>query len=359
MTPQQQSSSSAPAPAASGAATPLSQQPVPTLTAILNTGMLPSAGTPPTLVQRITGTLRSRGVMVLIGVIGLGAIGAKMFWPEPPKVNVASASVKAPAKKPDKAPLKKEPLAKSKVANAEPLTIDKPEEKPAASSSPKLKAKKPGVAAEPVVEEKPLVAEKPTRVAAAAKPTTAPAPIAAAKKPTAAAATASRVVADPLGPVFIDETNGYSVRFPAGWSIRTFNGEPWVIDSGDGRSGLISIGFSPFPNGFTTESIPPEWIARRIKRRADTVLHGQGYSTVAGKRALWSKSTGPLPMTHANPRMTRVNYILPTGDGRVLELRVAAAPDQFDRLVPVMKRAVETFRLVPASNPEPVAAAGR
>jgi hypothetical protein len=52
-------------------------------------------------------------------------------------------------------------------------------------------------------------------------------------------------------------------------------------------------------------------------------------------------------MTHAAPRMTRVNYILPTGDGRVLELRVAAAPDQFDRLVPIMKKAVETFRLIP------------
>ena len=43
--------------------------------------------------------------------------------------------------------------------------------------------------------------------------------------------------------------------------------------------------------------------------------------------------------------MTRVNYIMPLGDGRVLELRVAASPEQFDRLVPVMKKAVETFAL--------------
>jgi hypothetical protein len=57
--------------------------------------------------------------------------------------------------------------------------------------------------------------------------------------------------------------------------------------------------------------------------------------------------------------MTRVNYILPLGDGRVLELRVAAAPEVFDRLVPVMRKSVETFALqTPRKRErEPVASA--
>ena len=66
-------------------------------------------------------------------------------------------------------------------------------------------------------------------------------------------------------------------------------------------------------------------------------------------------------MAYASPRMTRVNYILPLGDGRVLELRVAAAPEQFDRLVPVMRKSVETFVLqTPRKRErEPMASAAR
>jgi hypothetical protein len=214
---------------------------------------------------------------------------------------------------------------------------------------------------------------KPTGVATAtatatgakklASPTTAPVASAKSKSATTANAMAN---SDPLGALYIDETNGFSVRFPAGWVIRTFNGDPWKVDVGDGRVGLISVGFSPFPEAFTTDSIPPDWIARKIKKRQDTTLHGQGYAMVGGRKALWSKSTGPLPMTNAAPRMTRVNYVMPIGDGRILELRVAASPEQFDRLVPVMKRAVETFKLQPpgsaaaaAAAAEPVANAGR
>jgi hypothetical protein len=138
------------------------------------------------------------------------------------------------------------------------------------------------------------------------------------------------------------------MRFPIGWAMRSFSGEPWVLDCGDGHVGLISIGFSAFPNDFTADNIPPEWVARRIKKRGDTQLHSQGYAMIAGKKALWSKSTGPLPMSGGNsPKMTRVNYIIPLNDGRVMELRIAATPEQFDQLMPTMRAAVESFKLIP------------
>jgi len=60
-----------------------------------------------------------------------------------------------------------------------------------------------------------------------------------------------------------------------------------------------------------------------------------------------------LPMITSTPKMTRVNYILPLPDGRVVEIRIAAAPDQFDRIFPTMKRAVQTFQL---TAPPPAAA---
>ena len=67
---------------------------------------------------------------------------------------------------------------------------------------------------------------------------------------------------DPLGATYIDETNGYSIRFPAGWALRTFSGEPWVLDCGDVKGGIISIGFSPMPAEITADQLLPEAIAR-------------------------------------------------------------------------------------------------
>ena len=120
-----------------------------------------------------------------------------------------------------------------------------------------------------------------------------------------------------------------------------------MLDCGDGRVGLLSIGFSPFPADFTAENIPPEWVARRIKKRNDTTLHSQGYALIAGKKALWSKSTGPLPMSNGEPKMTRVNYIVPLGDGRVMELRIAATPELFEQLMPTLRQSVESFKVLP------------
>jgi hypothetical protein len=162
------------------------------------------------------------------------------------------------------------------------------------------------------------------------------------------------VAADPLGRIYIDETNGFSIRFPAGWALRTFGGDPWVLDCGDIRGGLISVGFSPLPADITAEQLLPEAIGRRIKRRPNTVLHAQGRTTVDGKKAIWSKSTGPLPTTTGAPRMTRVQYIIPLQDGRVLELRVAAPPEQFDIVAPVMGKSLATFKIVPRTGIEPL-----
>ena len=258
---------------------------------------------------------RSKGAIILYAALALMLLGCKMFWPEPQKADASPTNVSTVTTTAN-------PRA-TETNSAPGVTA----QAPAKSGSAKADAEKSPVAA---------AAKKPT--AAPARPRSAP--IASANRKPAATRPA-----DPLGALYIDEANGFSIRFPAGWLIRTFEGDPWVIDVGDGRVGLISVGFAPFPDGFTAESIPPDWIAKKIKRKGDTTLHAQGYAMIGGRKALWSKSTGPLPMTHARPRMTRVSYILPLGDGRVLELRVAAAPEQFARLVPVMKKSVETFTL--------------
>jgi hypothetical protein len=261
---------------------------------------------------------RSKGALILYVAFAMTLLGCKMFWPEPRQADASLPKTKAKA-----------------TATATPTWT---ETGPATATKSQQTSGKSNVAKPADAKATPVASARKPAPAAAAAPTTAPVASAKAKRPRTA-------TPDPLGPLYIDETNGFSVRFPAGWLIRTFEGDPWVIDVGDVRVGLISVGFAPFPEAFTTDSIPPDWIAKRIKRRADTTLHAQGYAMIGGRKALWSKATGPLPMTNASPRMTRVSYILPLGDGRVLELRVAAAPEQFDRLVPVMRKAVETFAL--------------
>ena len=153
--------------------------------------------------------------------------------------------------------------------------------------------------------------------------------------------------ADPLAQPYVDLEHGFSIRFPKNWPIRSFNDAPWILDCGDANAGLISIGFSPCPREITADQLLPEAIARRIKRRPNTTLIAQGKTTIAGKKALWSKSVGPLPMTNGSPRMTRVQYIVPLQDGRVLELRVAVTPQAFDLLAPLMQKSIATFTLTP------------
>ena len=142
------------------------------------------------------------------------------------------------------------------------------------------------------------------------------------------------------------------MRFPAAWSIRRFDGEPWVVDCGDGKSALLRLGFSAFPAEYTADDISLDWVSRRIKKRSDTVLNAQGYATIMNRKAVWSKSTGPMQMGGSTVKVVRTTYILPLGDGRVAEIRIAAAPEQFEKIAGVMKNAVSTFRIVPKRGPE-------
>jgi len=159
-------------------------------------------------------------------------------------------------------------------------------------------------------------------------------------------------VTDGLGPVFVDDANSYYMRFPASWSIRKFDGEPWVVECGDGRSALISVGFSAFPAEYTADDVNLEWVARRIKKRPDTQLVAQGYATIMNRKAVWSKSVGPMQMGGNSVKVVRTTYILPLGDGRVAEIRIAASPETYEKISGLMKNAVSTFRLVPKRAPE-------
>lgn len=151
-----------------------------------------------------------------------------------------------------------------------------------------------------------------------------------------------------LGPTYTDEINGFSVRFPAGWQIKTFAASgSWILDAAKGNEALISVGFAPFPKNVRAEQIKPELMAESIRSQPETMLHGQGAASVDGRAALWAHSTGPLATTGSSPRMTRVHYLVPLQDGRALELRLAAVPEKYDQLAPVMKQAAESFKLIP------------
>ena len=150
--------------------------------------------------------------------------------------------------------------------------------------------------------------------------------------------------------MFMDDTHGYHMRFPAGWSIRRFDGQPWVVECTDGRTALVSVGFSSFPAEYTADNIPLDWVARRTRKRSDTVLNAQGYATITGRKALWSKSTGPMQMGASQVKVIRTTYILPLGDGRIAEIRIAATPEQFEKIAGLMKNSVSTFRLIGAKT---------
>ena len=282
--------------------------------------------------------------MILVAVLGVGALGYKMFWPDSEPVKAAAAMPKmTAAAKPSGSSVR--PNAKSSTtprASSNRNNNVAPEAPTRAAATPKTnKTAKPApaIASAPGADDRDV--PTPTEIKRGL-PKDPSAPAAKASPPMPALASN-----EVLAPAFVDENNGFSMRFPTAWAIRTFASEPWVLDCGDGRTALISIGFSAFPADFSADNIPPEWVARRIKKRSDTTLHSQGYALIGGKKALWSKSTGPLPMTNGNPRMTRVNYIVPLQDGRVLELRIATTPEIFDQLMPTMRQSVESFKFIP------------
>jgi hypothetical protein len=202
----------------------------------------------------------------------------------------------------------------------------------AGASTPSFKA--PAGAAAPASAKKNPPASKPSLDAP--KPVALPTP---APKPPAAPAS------DPLGPEYLDTVNGFTVRLPRGWQIRTFTGDVWILDCGDPSEGMISIGFSRCPTSVSVDNLLPETMARRIRRNPGTTLQEIGRETIAEREALWAKFTGPLHMSNASPRMMRIHYLIPLQDGRALELRAAAPPARFHLMLPLMKQSLATFRL--------------
>ena len=148
-----------------------------------------------------------------------------------------------------------------------------------------------------------------------------------------------------LGPRYADKAGGYSVQFPTGWTSRPFKDGCWVLDASDGQA-AITVGFSRFPAAMSVDEVVPEKVTRGLQKRPGTVVHSTGYATIAGRRCLWHKYTGPVSRPAGNARMTAVHYLLPLQDGRALEIRVAAAPEKFNTAATQMKRSLDSFKLL-------------
>ena len=230
---------------------------------------------------------------------------------------------------------REEPAATAPVATA-------PAVEPVVAEAPRVE---PVVSAPPVA---PAVTQPAPETQAVQKPETpAKAPLARSGKPQA---TRKRPVGyGRLGPKYLDPMNGYSIQFPAGWRYRTsHDGGNWVLDATDGAGGIISLGFSAFPPDITAERVNRDLITQALKGQRGTVVHGEGFATLAGRECVWHRYTGRIPRRDGNPRMTVVHYLLPLQDGRAMEVRAAAVPERFRELAPKMKQSIESLSLVKA-----------
>jgi hypothetical protein len=235
-----------------------------------------------------------------------------------PAAPVLAAATPAPARAKPQQPAA--PVQRKRPAN------------PAVASQPK---------AAPVTES--ATKKQPAAVAAVetAKPQAAVPAQEPAKAPTPAVARGST----PLGPRYTDKVGGFSVQFPTGWAPRSVKDACWILDASDGPA-AISVGFSSFPAKTSVDEVVPEKLSRGYQKKAGTVVHATGYATVAGRRALWHKYTGPVTRPGSAARMTVVHYLLPLQDGRALELRVAASPEKFNEAAPRMKQSIDSFKLL-------------
>ena len=154
--------------------------------------------------------------------------------------------------------------------------------------------------------------------------------------------------ADDLADRYTDKSNGYSIRFPSGWATRTFaNGDPWFIDVSDGKAGLISVGFSVFPSSAGLEQLKPEKLANGFRGRPHTAFTAQGKGTVDGREAVWFRYTAPIDTPMGRQLMDCVHYYVPLHDGRMMEVRMAAAPDKFATLGALLRKSTATIKLQP------------
>jgi hypothetical protein len=167
------------------------------------------------------------------------------------------------------------------------------------------------------------------------------------KPPAAApAVVASKPPPPPLGLRYADRDSGYSIQFPEGWTYKRSPEAGWLLDATDDQSGVISIGFARFPANVTIDQVSADRVTKGLQKRTGTVVHSCGYATLAGRRCLWHKFTGPVTRRGATTKVTAVHYFLPLQDGRALEVRLSATPDKFKELAPRMKQSVDTLKLL-------------
>ena len=246
------------------------------------------------------------------------------------------------------------PPAETAPVAAAPLGPAAPQEQPA----PTTPAPAPQTPPEPVVAEVapagPAAPVAPAVTAPAPETPVVQKPEAPAKVPVAKATKPRPTRKRPLGygrlgPKYLDPMNGYSIQFPAGWRYRSSDdGGNWILDATDGSGGIISLGFSAFPPDITAERVNRDLITQALKGQRGTVVHGEGFATLAGRECVWHRYTGRVPRRDGSPRMTVVHYLLPLQDGRAMEVRAAAVPEKFRELAPRMKQSIESLSLVMA-----------
>jgi hypothetical protein len=154
-------------------------------------------------------------------------------------------------------------------------------------------------------------------------------------------------VAVKLGPKYLDDVHGYSIHFPVGWSPRSRDGGRWVVDATDDAGDLISLGFRTSKLPLKVDAYNREAITRGLKTRPEIFVLGDGVGTLGGRPCLWHKYTGPVARRQsAGRRMTVIHFRLPLENGKLMELRVATAPEKFQQLAPSLKQSIDTLRFV-------------
>lgn len=172
---------------------------------------------------------------------------------------------------------------------------------------------------------------------------------------TSAAAVAAKPAKAPRGQAasdlsdrYTDNANGYSIQFPAGWNNKTFaSGDPWNAEVSDDRSGMISIGFSPFPSSATVDQLKADRLAARLQSQSHAVVRGHANAVIDGHKGLWFRYTAPVETALGRQTMECVHYYVPLRDGRMLELRLAAVPDKFAAVAPLLHKSLATLKLLP------------